>query len=113
MAYSKTFLLLGLVLAVLLISSAVSARELAETQENMQLKSVEEAKYGGHGYGYEHGHEHDHGHGHPGHGGHPRHGGEENMQLKSVEDAKYGGHGYGSEHGHGHEHGHEYGHGHP
>ncbi|GAA4925432.1 hypothetical protein GCM10023223_53490 [Stackebrandtia albiflava] len=52
MANSKTFLLVGLVLAVLLlVSSEVSARELAETKENMQLKSVEEAKYGGHGYG--------------------------------------------------------------
>ncbi|XP_059444371.1 glycine-rich protein HC1-like [Corylus avellana] len=61
MASSKTFLLLGLVFAVvLLISSSVSARELAEaaqTQENVQTEAVEEANYGdlngrGHGHGH-------------------------------------------------------------
>ncbi|KAG2682409.1 hypothetical protein I3843_11G190800 [Carya illinoinensis] len=80
MASSKVFLLLGLAFAVvLLISSEVSARELAETttQEAVQTDSVEEAKYGGHGYGHEYGHGHGHGKGHrgkPGHGGHPGHG---------------------------------------
>ncbi|KAJ9672252.1 hypothetical protein PVL29_025747 [Vitis rotundifolia] len=81
MAYSKTFLLVGLLFAVVLIlSSEVSARELAETSQTL---SVEDAKYGGygHGYGHEKGHGgekgHDygkgHGHGKPGHGkpGHP------------------------------------------
>jgi hypothetical protein len=44
MGYSKTFLLLGLVFAVvLLISSGVSARKLTG--------AVEEAKHGGHGGG--------------------------------------------------------------
>ncbi|XP_062159989.1 glycine-rich protein DC7.1-like [Alnus glutinosa] len=70
MGYSNTFLLLGLVFAVvLLISSDVSARELAEaaqTQENVQTDAVEEAKHGDH----KHGHGHGHGHGHHGHGGH-------------------------------------------
>ena len=38
MAYSKTFLLLGLLFAVVLIlSSEVSARELAETAETRKL----------------------------------------------------------------------------
>ncbi|KAJ9672253.1 hypothetical protein PVL29_025747 [Vitis rotundifolia] len=82
MAYSKTFLLVGLLFAVVLIlSSEVSARELAETSQTQV--SVEDAKYGGygHGYGHEKGHGgekgHDygkgHGHGKPGHGkpGHP------------------------------------------
>ncbi|XP_062170644.1 glycine-rich protein DC7.1-like [Alnus glutinosa] len=74
MGYSKTFLLLGLIFAVvLLISSDVS--EAAQTQENVQTDAVEEAKYGdhkhGHGHGHGHGHHghgHGHGHGHPGHG---------------------------------------------
>ncbi|KAG2682408.1 hypothetical protein I3843_11G190800 [Carya illinoinensis] len=79
MASSKVFLLLGLAFAVvLLISSEVSARELAETTtQAVQTDSVEEAKYGGHGYGHEYGHGHGHGKGHrgkPGHGGHPGHG---------------------------------------
>ncbi|XP_062170754.1 uncharacterized protein LOC133876484 [Alnus glutinosa] len=78
MGYSKTFLLLGLVLAVvLLISSDVSAREFADaaqTQENMQTDSMEDKHHDhrhvhGHGHGHHgHGHGHHHGHGHPGHG---------------------------------------------
>ncbi|XP_040988644.1 dormancy-associated protein 2-like [Juglans microcarpa x Juglans regia] len=74
MASSKVFLLLGLAFAVVLL---VSARELAETtqtQEAVQTDSVEDAKYGGHGYGHGYGHGHGHGHGKPGHGGHPGHG---------------------------------------
>ncbi|KAJ9672260.1 hypothetical protein PVL29_025753 [Vitis rotundifolia] len=80
MAYSKTFLLLGLLFAVVLIlSSEVSARELAEAANT---RSVEDAKHWGHGHGHghehghghwghghEHGHGHGHGHGHHGHGG--------------------------------------------
>ncbi|XP_059444718.1 glycine-rich protein DC7.1-like [Corylus avellana] len=78
MASSKTFLLLGLVFAVvLLISSSVSARELAEAaqiQENVKTEAVEEANYGDHKHGHGHGHgHHGHGHGH-GHHGHPGHG---------------------------------------
>ncbi|KAJ9672250.1 hypothetical protein PVL29_025746 [Vitis rotundifolia] len=83
MAYSKTFLLVSLLFAVVLIlSSEVSARELAETSQTL---SVEDAKYGGYGrgYGHEKGHGEEKGHGYgkgkgkgkgkPGHGkpGHP------------------------------------------
>ncbi|XP_048429238.1 cold and drought-regulated protein CORA [Pyrus x bretschneideri] len=91
MASSKTFLLLGLVFAVLLIFSEVSARELTETAPTQTQESVEKATYGDHYHGYEH----KHGYGH-GHGGHE--------------------HGYGNwEHGHGYEHKHgkhEHGYGH-
>ena len=83
MAYSKTFLLVGLLFAVVLIlSSEVSARDLAETSQTQV--SVEDAKYGGYGHGYGHGKGHGyqkghgHGHGKPGHGGPghpPGHGG--------------------------------------
>nr|ADD51188.1 phase change-related protein [Vitis cinerea var. helleri x Vitis riparia] len=81
MAYSKTFLLVGLLFAVVLIlSSEVSARDLAETSQTQV--SVEDAKYGGYGRGYGHGKGHGyqkgHGHGKPGHGGPghpPGHGG--------------------------------------
>ena len=81
MAYSKTFLLVGLLFAVVLIlSSEVSARDLAETSQTEV--SVEDAKYGGYGHGYGHGKGHGyqkgHGHGKPGHGGPghpPGHGG--------------------------------------
>ncbi|KAL6311059.1 hypothetical protein AAG906_011891 [Vitis piasezkii] len=71
MAYSKTFLLAGLLFAVVLIlSSEVSARDLAETSQTEV--SVEDAKYGGYGHGYGHGKGHGyqkgHGHGKPGHG---------------------------------------------
>ncbi|KAJ9672251.1 hypothetical protein PVL29_025746 [Vitis rotundifolia] len=84
MAYSKTFLLVSLLFAVVLIlSSEVSARELAETSQTQV--SVEDAKYGGYGrgYGHEKGHGEEKGHGYgkgkgkgkgkPGHGkpGHP------------------------------------------
>ncbi|KAL0000704.1 hypothetical protein SO802_014485 [Lithocarpus litseifolius] len=67
MAYSKTFLLLGLVFAVvLLVSSEVSARELA--QETVQTDPVNEDKHiFHHGHGHGHGHSHGH-HGKPGHG---------------------------------------------
>ncbi|XP_034679378.1 glycine-rich protein DC7.1-like isoform X2 [Vitis riparia] len=52
MAYSKAFLLLGLLCAVVLVlSSEVSARELAEAA---QTRSVEEAKHWGHGHGHGH-----------------------------------------------------------
>ncbi|KAB1215126.1 Glycine-rich protein [Morella rubra] len=82
MANSKAFLLLGLVLAVVLvISSEVSAREVAETaqtQETVKPNTVESAngeQLDGHGYGHGYGHGHGHGHGgKPGHGGHPGHG---------------------------------------
>ncbi|KAJ9672254.1 hypothetical protein PVL29_025748 [Vitis rotundifolia] len=74
MAYSKTFLFVGLLFAVVLIlSSEVSARELAETAET--LINVEDEKHGGYGHGHDHekghGHNHEkgHGHGEPGHGG--------------------------------------------
>ena len=72
MAYSKAFLLLGLLCSVVLVlSSEVSARELAEAAQTQG--SVEEAKHWGHGHwGHGHGHGHGHRHGHhgkPGHGG--------------------------------------------
>ncbi|KAL6315118.1 hypothetical protein AAG906_035326 [Vitis piasezkii] len=72
MAYSKVFLLLGLLCSVVLVlSSEVSARELAEAAQTQG--SVEEAKHWGHGHwGHGHGHGHGHRHGHhgkPGHGG--------------------------------------------
>ncbi|XP_034679951.1 kininogen-1-like isoform X1 [Vitis riparia] len=85
MAYSKAFLLLGLLCAVVLVlSSEVSARELAEAAQTQG--SVEEAKHWGHGHGHGHwghghghghwGHGHGHGHGHRhGHHGKPGHGG--------------------------------------
>ncbi|XP_050246698.1 dormancy-associated protein 2-like isoform X2 [Quercus robur] len=58
MAYSKTFLLLGLVFAVvLLVSSEVSARELA--QETEQTDAVNEDKYHDHDGDGDH-HDHDH-----------------------------------------------------
>ncbi|KAJ9672259.1 hypothetical protein PVL29_025752 [Vitis rotundifolia] len=67
MAYSKAFLLLGLLCAVVLVlSSEMSARELAEAAQTQG--SVEEAKHWGHGHGHGHGHRHGH-HGKPGHGG--------------------------------------------
>ncbi|XP_021825697.1 uncharacterized protein LOC110766638 [Prunus avium] len=84
MASSKTFLLLGLVFAVVLVSSeVVSARELvpttAQTQENVEMDN-----YGDHFHGHEnglwehgHGHgrwEHGHCHGHWEHCGHGCHG---------------------------------------
>ncbi|ONI13494.1 hypothetical protein PRUPE_4G225700 [Prunus persica] len=77
MASSKTFLLLGLVFAVVLVSSeVVSARELvpttAQTQEN-----VEKDNYGDHFHCHEHGlweHGHGHCHGHWEHCGHGCHG---------------------------------------
>ncbi|MBM5569903.1 hypothetical protein ELE31_27325, partial [Klebsiella quasipneumoniae] len=64
MAYSKAFLLLGLLCAVVLVlSSEVSAREIAEAAQTQG--SVEEAKHWGHGHGHGHwGHGHGHGHGH-------------------------------------------------
>ncbi|KAA8523617.1 hypothetical protein F0562_010040 [Nyssa sinensis] len=78
MASSKTLLFLGLLFAVVLvISSEVSARELAETAQtqSVEMDNVEDSKFGyGHGHGKEHGHGHGHGHGKPGHGGHPGHG---------------------------------------
>ncbi|KAL9444581.1 hypothetical protein AB3S75_017716 [Citrus x aurantiifolia] len=93
MALSKTFLLLGLALAlVLLISSEVSsARELAEATHAQSAEDrtrLDETKYEtdhywyGHGYGHGHKYGHGKGYGHggyghygkPGHGGHPGHG---------------------------------------
>ncbi|KAE8125459.1 hypothetical protein FH972_020265 [Carpinus fangiana] len=70
MGYSKTFLLLGLVFAVVLfISSHVSARELlaepAQNGEKAETDSVGEDKHGGH----HHEHHYDHHH-HGGHHGH-------------------------------------------
>ncbi|XP_034679956.1 glycine-rich protein DC7.1-like isoform X1 [Vitis riparia] len=76
MAYSKAFLLLGLLCAVVLVlSSEVSARELAEAAQTQG--SVEEAKHWGHGHWHGHwGHGDGHGHGHRhGHHGKPGHGG--------------------------------------
>ena len=76
MACSKVFLLLGLLCSVVLVlSSEVSARELAEAAQTQG--SVEEAKHWGHGHGHGHwGHGHGHRHGHRhGHHGKPGHGG--------------------------------------
>ncbi|KAM1807711.1 hypothetical protein ACFX11_030682 [Malus domestica] len=73
MASSRTFLLLGLVFAVLLLSSEISARELAETTAQTQ-DSVEKACDCDQVQGHEHGHDHGHGgqggHGHGGQGVH-------------------------------------------
>ncbi|TQD86426.1 hypothetical protein C1H46_028029 [Malus baccata] len=77
MASSRTFLLLGLVFAVLLLSSEISARELAETTPQTQ-DSIEKAGYQvqGHEHGHDHGHgRHGHDHGHRGHGHDHGHGG--------------------------------------
>ncbi|XP_059440736.1 uncharacterized protein LOC132173297 [Corylus avellana] len=70
MGYSKTFLVLGLVFAVVLfISSHVSARQIveaAQTQENLQTQAVEEANHYDqlhHRHGHHHHHHHDHHHG--------------------------------------------------
>ncbi|XP_021825704.1 holotricin-3-like [Prunus avium] len=88
MASSKAFLLLGLVFAVLLISSEVSAAPTQESTVNGD-DFLDDHGHGhggyGHGHGgYGHGHEgYGHGHGGNGHG----HGGN--------------GHGHGG-HGHGH-----------
>ncbi|KAL6311057.1 hypothetical protein AAG906_011767 [Vitis piasezkii] len=90
MAFSKAFVLQGLLFAVLLILSKVSGREMAEAAQTQG--SVKEAKNWGHGYGHgrwgfghgqghwgfghRHGHRgHGQGHGHWGHGheGIPRH----------------------------------------
>uniref|UniRef100_A0A2N9GZV0 Phase-change related protein n=1 Tax=Fagus sylvatica TaxID=28930 RepID=A0A2N9GZV0_FAGSY len=73
MAYSKTFLLLALVFAVvLLISSDVSL-----AAETTQTKDAAKEDHG-HGHGHDHGKGHGHGHGHGHHGkkghGHPGHG---------------------------------------
>ncbi|KAB2611917.1 kininogen-1-like [Pyrus ussuriensis x Pyrus communis] len=64
MASSRTFLLLGLVFAVLLLSSEISAQK-----EDIVEKAGDQVQ--DHGHGHDHGHGgygHDHGHG--GHGGH-------------------------------------------
>ncbi|XP_059444062.1 uncharacterized protein LOC132175979 [Corylus avellana] len=62
MGYSKTFLLFGLVFAVVLLISHVSARELlAEAAQTQETEAVEEVNYGDHSHGHGHGH---HGHGH-------------------------------------------------
>ncbi|KAJ9672262.1 hypothetical protein PVL29_025754 [Vitis rotundifolia] len=84
MAYSKAFLLLGLLCAVVLVlSSEVSARELAEAAQTQG--SVEEAKHWGHGHGHGHwGHGHGHGHRH-GHHGKPGHGGAAETQENESE----------------------------
>jgi ABC-type nickel/cobalt efflux system permease component RcnA len=71
MAYSKTFLLLALVFAVvLLISSDVSL-----AAETTQTKDAAKEDHG-HGHGHDHGKGHGHGHGHHGKKGHghPGHG---------------------------------------
>ncbi|XP_050216237.1 abscisic acid and environmental stress-inducible protein-like [Mercurialis annua] len=85
MARSNAFnLLLGLIfIGVLLISSQVSARELAEStvaQDNAQVSGYGHGGYDHRhgGYGHRHGgyrNRHGHGgrhHGKPGHGGHPK-----------------------------------------
>ncbi|CAL9017823.1 unnamed protein product [Prunus brigantina] len=71
MASSKAFLLLGLVFAVLLISSEVSA---TPTQSEESTVNGDGHGHGGYGHGpggYGHGHGgHGHGHGGYGHGHH-------------------------------------------
>ncbi|KAJ9672256.1 hypothetical protein PVL29_025749 [Vitis rotundifolia] len=92
MAYSRTFLLLGLLFAVVLIlSSEVSARELAEAANTQG--SVEDAKHRehGHGHGHEHrhghwGHRHGHGHGHHGKHGHGGAGETEENETEAGEN---------------------------
>ncbi|KAI5433864.1 hypothetical protein KIW84_020920 [Lathyrus oleraceus] len=72
----NVFLILGLLAMVLVISSEVSARELAETSTNAKEEVVEksnevnDAKYYGGGYGHGYGHGYGgYGHGGYGHGG--------------------------------------------
>ncbi|GAB4849705.1 hypothetical protein Ancab_004499 [Ancistrocladus abbreviatus] len=110
MANTKTFLLAGLLIAVsLLISSEVSARELAETAQ--QTQTVEDKKadqtdgygHGGYGHGgYGHG---GYGHGGYGHGGHGKHYPPED-DKKAAETNGYGyghgGYGHGGYGGYGH-----------
>ncbi|KAM1135233.1 hypothetical protein ACFX13_045072 [Malus domestica] len=60
MASSRTFLHLGLAFDVLLLSSEISARELAETTAQTQ-DSVEKACDCDQVQGHEHGHDHSHG----------------------------------------------------
>ncbi|KAA8523612.1 hypothetical protein F0562_010035 [Nyssa sinensis] len=78
MAYSKTLLFLGILFAVILVvSTEVSARELAETgqTQSVETDNVEDSKHEHkHGHEHEHKHKHEHGHGKPGHGGHKGHG---------------------------------------
>ncbi|KAF3961847.1 hypothetical protein CMV_013573 [Castanea mollissima] len=82
MAYSKTLLLLGLVFAVvLLVSSGVSARELA--QETVQTDAVNEAKHGDH-HGHKHKHEHEHKHKHR--HGHGHHGKADGEKLEETDE---------------------------
>ncbi|CAL9017824.1 unnamed protein product [Prunus brigantina] len=70
MASSKAFLLLGLVFAVLLISSEVSATPTQESAVNYGDNFLDEHE---HGHGHGHDHRHVHGHGRHGHG-HGHHG---------------------------------------
>ncbi|XP_056173325.1 cold and drought-regulated protein CORA-like [Syzygium oleosum] len=92
MASSKTIVLFGLLFAiVLLISSEVSARELA--QDTQSQESVEEANYGhGYGPGYGHGGGGSYGHGGGGRGGGGRggggHGGHGGHPPEETEDVK-------------------------
>ncbi|ONI13493.1 hypothetical protein PRUPE_4G225600 [Prunus persica] len=71
MASSKAFLLLGLVFAVLLISSEVSATPTQESTVNYDDNFLDDHEHG-HGHGHDHrhvhGHGHDHRHGRHGHG---------------------------------------------
>ncbi|XP_021825707.1 uncharacterized protein LOC110766645 isoform X3 [Prunus avium] len=69
MASSKAFLLLGLVFAVLLISSEVSAAPTQESAVNYGYNFLDDHEHG-HGHGHGHDHRHVHGHGRHGHGHH-------------------------------------------
>ncbi|KAJ9182590.1 hypothetical protein P3X46_006571 [Hevea brasiliensis] len=112
MACSKTFFLLGLAVAVvILVSSDISAGELA--QKGVQTKETKQADINhfhstGHGHGHEHKHWHEHRHSH-GHG----HGHEYGHNHGHYHKHSHG-HGHEHEHGHGHKegHGHSHKHGH-
>ena len=110
MAFSKAFLLFGLLFTLtLFISSQVSARHLLTDSATTQPQSVEKTDGyygGGYGHGYHGGHYH-----HGGHGGHypPQ---EEEKDQEKVDPQYYGHGGYGGGgYGHGGYGGGGYGHG--
>ncbi|XP_057510901.1 uncharacterized protein LOC130793294 [Actinidia eriantha] len=90
MAHSKTFLLLGLLVALMLILSRVSARELVEEGQTMEMDNLEEKHGLGHGDLHHHqNHYHHHHHGHHGHKHHHHH------LAHPPKQGKHGHHGHG------------------
>ncbi|KAL5737527.1 hypothetical protein ACOSP7_030288 [Xanthoceras sorbifolium] len=91
MGFSKTFLLLGLAFAVVVLltsSDEVSAaRELAAQTKEMAQTNVGETNFGDH-HGHGHGHGNNHGHGGHGHhgGGEPGHGGHHGHDAAKTQE---------------------------